>query len=335
MQRLQQLRLQQQQQQQQRGGYSHGGVVGGGGVKVWQFSCVSAVTDALQELQQARQDAARCGAPSLASSAVAPAGAVLDPACLEMAVRCAVNCSSRGRSTPLHSAADAGCACHVRALCAAGAQVAARDASGASPVFVAAEAGNADAAAALLAAGADCLAGNTAGETSLYIASLRGHVCVVERLLQHMAAAGVDWTQRQLYGDAWTPLMAAAVANRVDVALCLLQAADVRCRGGSQQQQHAWRSQRPEQHTQGGGGGSAGGSATAVSRLLAAENRYGQTVLHIAGRKGCREMLQLLLAHGAGKVAGRVVDAAGLTPLDVARRNGNEGAVRQLLAQCC
>lgn len=60
-------------------------------------------------------------------------------------------------------------------------------------------------------------------------------------------------------------------------------------------------------------------SCSAVARLLAAENRYGQTVLHIAARKGCRELLQLLLVYGAGQVAGRVVDAAGDTPLDIAR----------------
>jgi ankyrin repeat protein len=71
-----------------------------------------------------------------------------------------------------------------------------------------------------------------------------------------------------------------------------------------------------------------------VTRLLAAENRYGQTVLHIAARKGCRELLQLLLLYGAGQVAGRVADAAGDTPLDIARRHGHEMAVRELLAQC-
>jgi hypothetical protein len=132
-----------------------------------------------------------------------------------MAIKCAANCSSRGRSTPLHMAADAGCACHIRVLVSAGAAVAARDASGASPLFVACESGRAAAAAELLQAGADALVGNTAGETPLYIAALRGHLSVVELLLGHLSAAEVDWTQRQLYGDAWTPLMAAAVANRV------------------------------------------------------------------------------------------------------------------------
>jgi ankyrin repeat protein len=72
----------------------------------------------------------------------------------------------------------------------------------------------------LLEAGADALVGNTAGETPLYIAALRGHLGVVEVLLGHLAAVDVDWTQRQLYGDAWTPLMAAAVANRVRACCC-------------------------------------------------------------------------------------------------------------------
>lgn len=75
-------------------------------------------------------------------------------------------------------------------------------------------------------------------------------------------------------------------------------------------------------------------SRSGVTRLLAAENRYGQTVLHIAARKGCRELLQLLLLYGAGQVAGRVADAAGDTPLDIARRHGHETAVRELLQQC-
>jgi hypothetical protein len=79
---------------------------------------------------------------------------------------------------------------------------------------------------------------------------------------------------------------------------------------------------------------SGAASGTAVMRLLAAENRYGQTVLHIAARKGCRELLQLLLCYGAGRVAGRVVDSAGDTPLDIARRHGHDVAVRELLQQC-
>lgn len=188
--------------------------------KVWQFSCATSVADALQSLSDTRvaHAAAAAAGGSISgagSTAGGSEGVLLSPACLTMAVKCAANCSNRGRSTPLHMAADAGCACHIRALLSAGAAVAARDASGASPLFVACESGQTAAAAVLLEAGADSLVRNTAGETPLYIAALRGHLCVVELLLKHLKAADVDWTQRQLYGDAWTPLMAAAVANRV------------------------------------------------------------------------------------------------------------------------
>jgi hypothetical protein len=189
--------------------------------KVWQFSCVTAVADSLQTLACARRAFTASGSSVSSSggdgSMNAGKGAVLHPDCLSIAVRCAVNCSSRGRSTPLHMAADAGCAYHIKELMAAGAAVPARDASGASALFVACESGQAAAAAVLLEAGADALVGNTAGETPLYIAALRGHLSVVEVLLGHLSAADVDWTQRQLYGDAWTPLMAAAVANRVSI----------------------------------------------------------------------------------------------------------------------
>jgi ankyrin repeat protein len=191
----------------------------------------------------------------------------------------------------------------------------------------------------------------------------------VDVLLRHLSAAGVDWMQEGLYGDAWTPLMAAAVANRVDVALCLLRAAngftaasnklqqqlnskeaDSGCEaaaaavglagvGGSgrsgstwvryQNHAHAYHQQRRRNAADAGSVGAAG-----VERLLAAENRYGQTALHIAARKGCRELLQLLLCYGAVRVAGQVVDTAGDTWADVARRHGHGPALRELLQQC-
>jgi ankyrin repeat protein len=191
---------------------------------------------------------------------------------------------------------------------------------------------------------------------------------VVEVLLRHLSAAGVDWMQEGLYGDAWTPLMAAAVANRVDVALCLLRAANgftaassrlqqlentqqldgnsmrqglaglhssgQACRNSSsgsryQNHAHAYHQQRKRSAADVSRGGVAG-----VERLLAAENRYGQTALHIAARKGCRELLQLLLCYGAVRVAGQVVDTAGDTWADVARRHGHGVALRELLQQC-
>jgi len=212
-----------------------------------------------------------------------------------MGLKCSVNCSSKGRSTPLHAAADAGDAGRCQLLIDSGASTTARDSSGASPLFLACEAGREGAVAVLLAAGADPLASNTAGETPLYIAALRGHMGVVRMLLGRFRVLGVCWQDRSLYGDAWTPLMAAAVAGRTDVASCLLQAAE-----------------------------------GAAPELLAAANRYGQTVLHIAARKGSLDLLQLLLAYGGG-LGVRVADACGDTPLDIARRFRHDRAVAEFV----
>jgi hypothetical protein len=133
--------------------------------RVWEFTCIASVHEAVQMLQDSNRNsgphATRLGSSSSND---------MNPACLETAVRCAANCSSRGRSTPMHTAAERGCAQHVQVLLQAGAAVAARDTSGASPLFVAAEAGSAAAVEVLLRAGADPLVGNTAGETALYIA---------------------------------------------------------------------------------------------------------------------------------------------------------------------
>lgn len=72
----------------------------------------------------------------------------------------------------------------------------------------------------------------------------------------------------KLYGDGWTPLMAAAVADRHGIALRLLAAA-----------------------------------GTAVDRLVRHANRYGQTAVHIAARKGSLPMLKALLTVGGPAVA--------------------------------
>ena len=64
-----------------------------------------------------------------------------------------------------------------------------------------------------------------------------------------------------LYEAGWTPLMAAAVADRVDVAARLLQAA-----------------------------------GPGVPALVAAANKYGQTAMHVAARRGCLAMVRRLLS---------------------------------------
>jgi ankyrin repeat protein len=119
---------------------------------------------------------------------------------------------------------------------------------------------------------------------------------VVHLLLRQFEASRLTWQDPAQYGDSWTPLMAAAVANRTDVALCLLTA--------------------------------AGSGAPA---LVAAANRYGQTAVHVAARKADRELLKLLLAHG-GAATVRCADACGATPVDVARSNANAVAMREFAA---
>ena len=72
----------------------------------------------------------------------------------------------------------------------------------------------------------------------------------------------------KLYGDGWTPLMAAAVADRHGIAVRLLSAA-----------------------------------GAAVDNLVRHANRYGQTAVHIAARKGSLPMLRALLNIGGPAVA--------------------------------
>jgi len=71
-----------------------------------------------------------------------------------------------------------------------------------------------------------------------------------------------------LYGDGWTPLMAAAVADRHNIAVRLLSAA-----------------------------------GSAVGALVRHANRYGQTAVHIAARKGSLPLLTALLTIGGPSVA--------------------------------
>ena len=71
-----------------------------------------------------------------------------------------------------------------------------------------------------------------------------------------------------LYGDGWTPLLAAAVADRCSIASLLLR--------------------------------SAGHDAC---RLACATNRYGQSSLHVAARRGRENMIELLLEAGGSALA--------------------------------
>ncbi|EFJ41984.1 ankyrin-repeat protein [Volvox carteri f. nagariensis] len=205
-----------------------------------------------------------CGSLVQAVGVSSRAGEVLDQLAVSTVLRCAVNCSSVTRSTPLHLAAERGSAGVVSKLLAAGAVVDARDTAGSTALFLASEAGHTAVVERLLAAGSDPRLGNSAGETPLYIAALRGHLGCVKELLLYCKARGIDWQDPEMYGDSWTPLHAAAVANRADVAAYLLQVGA---------------------RDDGVGAG-------------------GHSVLHVAARKGSSQLLRLLLSAGGVAVVG-------------------------------
>lgn len=248
-------------------------------VAIWDLALGGSVAAAAAALRAASQE----GAPWAHSG-------------LSMALRCAVNCSSGTRCTPLHASCERGDAATARSLLSLGTQVNARDTAGATALFLACEAGNTLAVEVLLASGADPNISNAAGECPLYIAALRGHIGVVRAILRHCTKNGVQWQEPKLYGDCWTPLMAAAVADRHDVALCLLMAAGL----------------------------------PGARKLVNAVNRYGQSVMHIAARKGSQKLLQLLLSFGGHASIG-AADTSGDTPVDVAKKNRHEVALVEFM----
>ncbi len=206
-------------------------------VEVWDFAVdVSGLQRAQRALQAALGRASGAAAPEARSTSGGGGGAggqwrggeLFAAHAATAVVRAAVTCSSAARSTPLHMAAERGDLAGVLTLLAAGAGVDVRDTGGTTPLFLAAEAGHTAVVRAVLAGGADPRVSNAAGESPLYIASLRGHLAAVVALLEGFAARGLTWLDPDLYGDCWTPLMAAAVANHTEVADCLLQVGGAR-----------------------------------------------------------------------------------------------------------
>jgi hypothetical protein len=212
---------------------------------------------------------------------------------LVMALKCAVNCSSSARATPLHNAAFSASCEMLRGLLKLGAGLDARDVGGATPLFLAAEAGRIAAVRALLDAGSDATLANATGESPLYIACLKGHLEVVRTLLCGLTKQRVQWHKLR-YCDGWTPLMAAVVANHCEVVSLLLSDVD----------------------------------AGVAGELMCAANRYGQSALHIAARKGSQVLLRLLLDAG-GFSALRIADCAGDTPMDVAVKHSHFTAMNE------
>lgn len=251
-------------------------------VQVWDLCSPASVSEAV-EWQRSVAAANARGAESLTPSDAATFLAA------------AVNCSSAGRATPLHAAAEEGDASRVQALLRLGAVVDARDRSGATPLFLACEAGRDRSVEALLGANAAINVRNAADETPLYISALKGHERCVELLIQHCQAAGISWQSQRLYGhDGWTPLMAAAVGGRTSIVLQLLQAA---------------------------------GQEAPV--LVQQATRGGQNCLHLAARKACPSLLRSLVDAG-GTAPLLAADADGRLPADIAKRNNNGSALRVL-----
>ena len=67
----------------------------------------------------------------------------------------------------------------------------------------------------------------------------------------------------------------------------------------------------------------------ATAELVAASNRYGQSALHIAARKGSLRLIRLLLGASGGPSALRSTDCAGKTPMDVATKNCHLVAIQE------
>mmetsp|Transcript_38469 Transcript_38469/g.108721 ORF Transcript_38469/g.108721 Transcript_38469/m.108721 type:complete len:748 (+) Transcript_38469:93-2336(+) len=208
-----------------------------------------------------------------------------------------VNCSNAVRQSPLHIAAELAQLKNAKVLLQWGAAVDPRDRSGATPLFVACEHGHELLAACLLDAGADPMRSNNSGESPLYIACLRGHWRVVEVLLQHLLWNNIPWELGEVYSDGWTPLMAATVGDHFNVSMLLLRAA-----------------------------------GPLASSLIGATNRYGQTAIHLAARRGSILLLRAMLQLGAGSSAA-VVDNTGATAADIAGYHGHK-EMQRILQSC-
>lgn len=236
-----------------------------------------------------------------------------------VAIKAAANCFDSHRKTPLYTAAikeDPELAAGLLILGASAVGV--KDGRGATALFAAAEIGLADVVKVLLKGGADPLARNRAGENPLYIAALKGHASAVEAMLTHCLLTGLPWLDTAVYGDGWTPLMAAAVANRRDVAEAILTALSYPFRFPPSFKTRP-RNDPVSSHeviaTQG-----SPDCVPETQSMLDAQNRYGQTALHISARQDLVWFVEVLLRAGASPL---VEDAYGLKASNVAAKQAH------------
>ncbi|KAL3698187.1 hypothetical protein R1sor_012263 [Riccia sorocarpa] len=250
-----------------------------------------------------------------------------------LALKAGTNSSDFRRRTPLHIASSRGDAHIVAKLLFIGASPRKmKDSGGATALFQAAENGYAEVCYLLLRGGADVLSSNRTGETPLYIAALRGHSGAVEVMLAHCHEQGIDWQDAHVYGDGWTPLMAATVAGRQDVAEVILDFAFATSSCSAPPEAHAIglelisrpdenltcemvrTSEAPTDHRN----KNLGSRKFYAPRLVDAQNRYGQTALHIAAKCKASTWFVDQLLHAGASVD--VKDEYGYRPIDVARK---------------
>lgn len=217
------------------------------------------------------------------------------------------------RSQELVDAAKRGDAAAVRALLDGGADVDARDATGASALMLAVLYGDADLVKLLLERKADPNAANAMGATALHWAV--DNRAEVEALL----AAGAD--PNALAASGLTPLMAAAVRDDVDaiVPLLLERGADPNRGAGTKAVILA-------------GGGDTGALKALLERGADARaaTTGGYTALHAAAKTNAAANARLLLERGADPNAR---DGHGRTPLMWAAQMGSDEVVTLLLAR--
>ena len=247
----------------------------------------------------------------------------------------------------------------VRALIAIGADVNARDRSGATPLFLAAEIGRGATVERLLAAGAEPAARNNLGESPLYIAALKGRDVALRALLRHCRAEHLPWQDPEWYGDGWTPLHAAACANHPGIAKILRtpqrkskpkrpelrpavaelaralatgsvskpKSISVRAKSTTSSPTTTTHPTSPPRKVP-----SSRTPPTsppgAPPPIVSAKNRYGATALHIAALLGSAPLVETLLAAGAPH---KTRDGNGMRPIDVAAREGH-AALWEILA---
>lgn len=312
------------------------------GIEVWDFCEESSLMSAVLYLGGFKCDVlkgAQCFQDNKRKSKVCKEEMVFT-------VYAAANCSDMRRRTPLHVAAASGGYQSVQCLLALGAEAKGmKDSGGATALFVAAECGNANICELLLQAGADILAGNRAGENPLYIAALRGHCAAVEVLVSHCFKNNINWQSAKSYGDGWTPLMAAAVADRQDVAKILLKAIginpssyfnentfsesaicalnDKRIHIGKDESDVICKIFQESHSTLGNYQNNLDWKQRLSNRnqLLDAQNRYGQTALHIAARRASVWFVCNLLIAGAST---DIHDGYSMRAIDVAYHQNHE-----------